>query len=132
MELPLFPGTGAESFRSERGFPVHASLVMGEGEMLPRVILHMGVSVDGRYDWTVAPDTPYYEIVRLLEADADLSGSRTMLTFLMAVLVAWILGHGFVLVVLLIELASCSTVVTCAANDSRSLLGCVSRSVRGG
>jgi 2,5-diamino-6-(ribosylamino)-4(3H)-pyrimidinone 5'-phosphate reductase len=38
------------------------------------------VSVDGRYDWTVAPDTPYYEIVRLLEADADLSGSRTMLT----------------------------------------------------
>ena len=37
--------------------------------MLPRVILHMGVSVDGRYDWTVAPDTTYYDIVRLLEAD---------------------------------------------------------------
>jgi len=47
---------------------------------LPRVILHMGVSVDGRYDWTVTPETPYYEIVQLLEADADLSGSRTMLT----------------------------------------------------
>lgn len=47
--------------------------------MLPRVILHMGVSVDGRYDWALGPDTPYYEIVQLLEADADLSGSRTML-----------------------------------------------------
>jgi 2,5-diamino-6-(ribosylamino)-4(3H)-pyrimidinone 5'-phosphate reductase len=48
--------------------------------MLPRVILHMGVSVDGRYDWAVAQDSPYYEIVQLLEADADLSGSRTILT----------------------------------------------------
>jgi 2,5-diamino-6-(ribosylamino)-4(3H)-pyrimidinone 5'-phosphate reductase len=47
--------------------------------MLPRVILHMGVSVDGRYDWAVAHDSPYYEIVQLLEADADLSGSQTML-----------------------------------------------------
>jgi 2,5-diamino-6-(ribosylamino)-4(3H)-pyrimidinone 5'-phosphate reductase len=47
--------------------------------MRPRVILHMGVSVDGRYDWALAPDTPYYEIVQLLEADADLSGSQTML-----------------------------------------------------
>ncbi|MGE5249415.1 MAG: dihydrofolate reductase family protein [Bacteroidota bacterium] len=48
--------------------------------MLPYVILHMGVSVDGRIDWGLAPDSPYYDLVPLFNADTDLSGSVTMLT----------------------------------------------------
>jgi 2,5-diamino-6-(ribosylamino)-4(3H)-pyrimidinone 5'-phosphate reductase len=47
--------------------------------MLPRVIIHMGVSVDGRYDWGLELDTPYYEIVQRLKPDVDLSGSNTIL-----------------------------------------------------
>src|SRR5512139_3847230 len=47
--------------------------------MLPYVILHMGVSVDGRIDWGLAPDSPYYDLVPLFNADTDISGSNTFL-----------------------------------------------------
>ena len=46
--------------------------------MLPKVILHMGVSADGRYDWGISTDSPYYEIIPSLNTDADLSGSGTI------------------------------------------------------
>ncbi|MBN2503126.1 MAG: RibD family protein [Anaerolineales bacterium] len=45
---------------------------------LPKVILHMGLSVDGRDDWSAAPGSPYYELVGRFQADIDLSGSKTM------------------------------------------------------
>jgi len=48
--------------------------------MLPTVIIHMGISLDGRYDWSSVGDSPYYEIVQALKADADLSGSHTIMT----------------------------------------------------
>jgi 2,5-diamino-6-(ribosylamino)-4(3H)-pyrimidinone 5'-phosphate reductase len=48
--------------------------------MLPTVIIHMGISLDGRYDWSLGGDSPYYKIVRALKADADLSGSHTIMT----------------------------------------------------
>lgn len=47
--------------------------------MEPNVIIHIGVSLDGRIDYSKLKDSPYYEIVPRLKADADLSGSRTML-----------------------------------------------------
>ena len=48
--------------------------------MLPYVILHMGISVDGRIDWGGGADNPYYELVEQFGADADISGSNTILT----------------------------------------------------
>jgi 2,5-diamino-6-(ribosylamino)-4(3H)-pyrimidinone 5'-phosphate reductase len=47
--------------------------------MLPYVILHMGISVDGRIDWGGGPDNPYYELVGQFAADTDISGSNTIL-----------------------------------------------------
>ncbi len=47
--------------------------------MLPYVILHMGISVDGRIDWGLPLDNPYYELVPLFNADTDISGSNTIL-----------------------------------------------------
>ena len=47
--------------------------------MLPRVILHNGISVDGRYDWFTGDVGLYYELAGRLEADAMLSGSNTVL-----------------------------------------------------
>jgi 2,5-diamino-6-(ribosylamino)-4(3H)-pyrimidinone 5'-phosphate reductase len=47
--------------------------------MKPAVILHTGMSLDGRIDWTLAQDSPYYMLVRRLGADCDLSGSTTIL-----------------------------------------------------
>ncbi len=47
--------------------------------MLPYVILHMGISVDGRIDWGLDSDNPYYELVEQFEADTDISGSNTIL-----------------------------------------------------
>ncbi len=47
--------------------------------MLPSVILHMGVSVDGRIDWGIGDPGPYYAIAVQMGADADLSGSNTIL-----------------------------------------------------
>ena len=47
--------------------------------MLPRVILHNGVSLDGRMDWGMGDIGLYYELAARWEADAMLSGSNTML-----------------------------------------------------
>jgi 2,5-diamino-6-(ribosylamino)-4(3H)-pyrimidinone 5'-phosphate reductase len=47
--------------------------------MLPSVILHMGVSVDGRIDWGMEDAGPYYAIATQFGQDADLSGSNTIL-----------------------------------------------------
>jgi 2,5-diamino-6-(ribosylamino)-4(3H)-pyrimidinone 5'-phosphate reductase len=47
--------------------------------MLPRVILHNGVSLDGRMDWGTGDIGLYYELAARWEADAMLSGSNTML-----------------------------------------------------
>jgi 2,5-diamino-6-(ribosylamino)-4(3H)-pyrimidinone 5'-phosphate reductase len=47
--------------------------------MLPRVILHNAVSVDGRVDW-FSPDVGlYYEVASTWDVDAILSGSETIL-----------------------------------------------------
>ena len=49
--------------------------------MLPRVILHNGVTVDGRMDWFAGEGDMglYYELAARWNADAMLSGSNTML-----------------------------------------------------
>jgi 2,5-diamino-6-(ribosylamino)-4(3H)-pyrimidinone 5'-phosphate reductase len=47
--------------------------------MLPRVILHIGVSLDGRIDWGCGDIGLYYELAATWPADAMLSGSETML-----------------------------------------------------
>lgn len=47
--------------------------------MQPYVILHMGISLDGRIDWGGGSGNPYYELVEQLGADTDLSGSNTIL-----------------------------------------------------
>jgi 2,5-diamino-6-(ribosylamino)-4(3H)-pyrimidinone 5'-phosphate reductase len=47
--------------------------------MLPHVILHIGMSVDGRTDWGVGDEGLYYELAARFNADAMLTGSRTML-----------------------------------------------------
>ncbi len=47
--------------------------------MIPHVIMHIETSVDGRIDWGMAPGSPYYDVVRDFHADADLSGTGTML-----------------------------------------------------
>ncbi len=47
--------------------------------MLPYVILHVGISLDGRIDWGGGLDNPYYELVGQFGADADVSGSNTIL-----------------------------------------------------
>jgi 2,5-diamino-6-(ribosylamino)-4(3H)-pyrimidinone 5'-phosphate reductase len=39
----------------------------------------MGISVDGRIDWGGGSDNPYYELVEQFGADADISGSNTIL-----------------------------------------------------
>lgn len=47
--------------------------------MLPRVIIHNGVSVDGRMDWFDVDLGLYYGLAGQLGAEAILSGSQTML-----------------------------------------------------
>lgn len=47
--------------------------------MLPRVIIHSGVSADGRMDWYPGDEGLYYEIAGRFNADAMLSGSNTMI-----------------------------------------------------
>ena len=47
--------------------------------MYPYVILHIGISLDGRIDWGGGADNPYYELVEQFEADTDISGSNTIL-----------------------------------------------------
>lgn len=46
--------------------------------MLPRLILHNGVTVDGRMDWFTGDIGLYYELAARFEADAMLSGSNTI------------------------------------------------------
>lgn len=50
---------------------------------LPTVILHTGVSVDGRLDWGITEEGPYYMLVQQLGSEADLSGSNTVLKAVM-------------------------------------------------
>src|SRR5512146_2225765 len=47
--------------------------------MQPYVMLHMGISVDGRIDYGTGAEGLYYSLVEGFNADADLSGSNTML-----------------------------------------------------
>ncbi len=47
--------------------------------MNPHVIIHMGISLDGRIDWGFSPSSPYYDLVSSFHADLDLSGTGTML-----------------------------------------------------
>jgi 2,5-diamino-6-(ribosylamino)-4(3H)-pyrimidinone 5'-phosphate reductase len=47
--------------------------------MLPRVILHNGVSADGRLDWFTGDIGLYYELAAAFEVDATLCGSNTIL-----------------------------------------------------
>lgn len=47
--------------------------------MQPYVILHIGISLDGRIDWGGGSDNPYYELVEQFGVDTDISGSNTIL-----------------------------------------------------
>lgn len=47
--------------------------------MIPRVIMHVAASLDGRIDWGISPNSPYYDVIRSFHADLDLTGSATML-----------------------------------------------------
>jgi 2,5-diamino-6-(ribosylamino)-4(3H)-pyrimidinone 5'-phosphate reductase len=48
--------------------------------MLPHVVLHIGVSLDGRLDWYAGDEGLYYEVAGRWNVDALLSGSNTILT----------------------------------------------------
>ena len=47
--------------------------------MLPHVVLHIGMSLDGRIDWASVDQGLYYEIAARWKPDAMLSGSNTIL-----------------------------------------------------
>jgi 2,5-diamino-6-(ribosylamino)-4(3H)-pyrimidinone 5'-phosphate reductase len=47
--------------------------------MLPRVILHNAVSIDGRVDWFTANVGKFYELAAAWHEDATLAGSDTLL-----------------------------------------------------
>ena len=47
--------------------------------MLPRIVLHNAVSVDGRIDWFTADIARYYELATYWKEDATLAGSDTLL-----------------------------------------------------
>ena len=47
--------------------------------MLPHIILHIGMSADGRIDWGEGDVGLYYELAARFNADAILTGSRTVL-----------------------------------------------------
>jgi 2,5-diamino-6-(ribosylamino)-4(3H)-pyrimidinone 5'-phosphate reductase len=47
--------------------------------MLPKIILHTEVSVDGRMDWMLDDNFLYYRMIADWKLDAMLSGSNTML-----------------------------------------------------
>ena len=46
--------------------------------MLPRVILHSTVSVDGRIDWFTPDIGQFYELAATWREDATLAGSQTI------------------------------------------------------
>ena len=58
-----------------------AAEAMGKGDhpMLPRVILHNAVSMDGRIDWFTPDIGLFYELASRWEEDATLAGSDTIL-----------------------------------------------------
>ena len=47
--------------------------------MRPKVILHIGCSLDGRIDWLKPDNFVYYRVIHDWQVDAMLSGSKTML-----------------------------------------------------
>jgi len=47
--------------------------------MIPHVIIHVGISLDGRLDWGFSPNSPYFDLISSFHADLDLSGTGTML-----------------------------------------------------
>jgi 2,5-diamino-6-(ribosylamino)-4(3H)-pyrimidinone 5'-phosphate reductase len=47
--------------------------------MLPRIIIHNAVSVDGRLDWFKADVERFYELISAWNEDATLAGSETLL-----------------------------------------------------
>jgi 2,5-diamino-6-(ribosylamino)-4(3H)-pyrimidinone 5'-phosphate reductase len=47
--------------------------------LLPKVILHIGCSLDGRIDWLKPDNFLYYRIIQDWQVDAMISGSNTML-----------------------------------------------------
>ncbi|MDF1520183.1 MAG: RibD family protein [Brevefilum sp.] len=47
--------------------------------MLPKVILHIGCSLDGRIDWLKPDNFIYYRVIQGWKVDAMISGSRTFL-----------------------------------------------------
>jgi 2,5-diamino-6-(ribosylamino)-4(3H)-pyrimidinone 5'-phosphate reductase len=47
--------------------------------MLPKVILHIGCSLDGRIDWLKPDNFIYYRLIQGWNVDAMISGSRTIL-----------------------------------------------------
>ena len=51
-----------------------------ESAMLPRVILHNAVSLDGRFDWFTPDIGRFYELASRWKEDATLVGSNTILT----------------------------------------------------
>ncbi len=48
-------------------------------ETLPHVILHIGVSLDGRIDWSLGDEGLFYALASRWQVDAMLSGSNTIL-----------------------------------------------------
>src|SRR5512142_968012 len=55
------------------------STIREANTMIPHVILHMGISLDGRIDRGFLPNSPYYELIPSFHADLDLTGTGTML-----------------------------------------------------
>jgi 2,5-diamino-6-(ribosylamino)-4(3H)-pyrimidinone 5'-phosphate reductase len=47
--------------------------------MLPKIILHIGSSLDGRIDWLKFDNFVYYRIIKDWDVDGMISGSNTML-----------------------------------------------------
>jgi len=59
---------------------MHNKSKKGEKKMLPRVIIHNGVSLDGRMDGYTADIGLYYSLAGNWQVEAMLSGSNTILT----------------------------------------------------
>jgi 2,5-diamino-6-(ribosylamino)-4(3H)-pyrimidinone 5'-phosphate reductase len=60
-------------------FRIFFNRLKEESELLPRVILHNAISVDGRIDWFSADIELFYELVSGWKEDATLAGSETLL-----------------------------------------------------
>jgi riboflavin biosynthesis pyrimidine reductase len=62
--------------------------------MLPRVILHNAVSVDGRIDWFTPDIGQFYELASRWSEDATLTGSDTLLSAGLVDDVSVLINHG--------------------------------------